>query len=293
MRKKLLTLRQADRRRPALAQAAPAAMVPRPAESTAGKPLSGLAQIAFVMLMATLGTGLFGLAQLRPDAADRAAADEFDRKMLIALEQDRAAQRAEAIDRAWTRITFPAPGNSGKREALELLAAQGVALRGIDLSCAPPCTAPAYLEGLRLTPPADAPPVDLVGARLDGAVLWSAQLRRANLYGASLPRADLYDADLRKADLSNATLERANLHEAHLQGAVLSGANLQGAKISGTDFTGATGLATANFAGVWAWADRPPKGLPGTVAVTLCQYRQTADAFSRPVPCLAPDQTFN
>ncbi len=41
----------------------------------------------------------------------------------------------ETIARAWQILTTVAPGNSGKREALELLSNKGISLRSIDLSC--------------------------------------------------------------------------------------------------------------------------------------------------------------
>ncbi|MCP5036747.1 MAG: ABC transporter permease, partial [Rhodobacteraceae bacterium] len=54
---------------------------------------------------------------------------------LSEIAEARADREADAITRAWTLITTPAPGNSGKGSALEYLNGLGIPLTGIDLSC--------------------------------------------------------------------------------------------------------------------------------------------------------------
>ncbi len=360
---------------------------PHPAHTAGGRDISGLWEwFERIVLMATLisiGLGTW------------------------AYWEERETRRDEAIARAWSLLTTPATGNSGKREALEYLAGQGVSLRGIDLSCAKmgggwdaekkECGTPVYLEGLTLKAP-DGQRVDLRGAHLEGANLrgahlegvnlrethlqgadlweahlegadlwdahlegadlrmahleganfWEAHLeeadlsrahlkradlRRANLGGAHLEEAHLDGADLKgaylkeallrethlegadltgahlveanlfgarlvRADLVRAHLERAflrrvrlegtNLIGAHLEGANLLQAHLEGAHLSAANFTDAKNVDSADFTNTWAWADQPPKGLPATIAVALCQHQDGMDRSIRPKPCLPP-----
>lgn len=280
---------------------------PHPAHTAGGRDISGLWEwFERIVLMATLisiGLGTW------------------------AYWEERETRRDEAIARAWSLLTTPATGNSGKREALEYLAGQGVSLRGIDLSCAKmgggwdaekkECGTPVYLEGLTLKAP-DGQRVDLRGAHLEGANLrgahlegvnlrethlqgadlWEAHLEGADLTGAHLVEANLFGARLVRADLVRAHLERAflrrvrlegtNLIGAHLEGANLLQAHLEGAHLSAANFTDAKNVDSADFTNTWAWADQPPKGLPATIAVTLCQHQDGMDRSIRPKPCLPP-----
>ena len=99
------------------------------------------------------------------------------------------------------------------------------------------------------------PRVNLIKAKLQGAILNSSNLGLANLESADLQDAYLFSTELqgaflRSANLQGAILNRselqgANLKDAELQGAHLShaelqcarltGANLQGARLKGTD----------------------------------------------------------
>ena len=87
--------------------------------------------------------------------------------------EDRATERNV---RAWQLVTTAAPGNSGKREALEYLNREGVLLQGIDLS-------PQVKNNLdgSLSPQS--------GTILDGIVLPEADLTRANLAGVFMRKA--------------------------------------------------------------------------------------------------------
>lgn len=101
----------------------------------------------------------------------------------------------------------------------------------------------------------DAPVITIRQAKLRGAVLDRANLRRASLLeadlqGAFLRGAQLQDARLEKADLRGAYLDRANLQgaflnkanledihirDANVRGAQARGANLRGAKLDRSD----------------------------------------------------------
>ncbi|MDY6903032.1 MAG: pentapeptide repeat-containing protein [Cyanobacteriota bacterium] len=69
--------------------------------------------------------------------------------------------------------------------------------------------------------------LDLSGANLRNAKLWSVDLRGVNLSGA-----DFRDAKLRDADLSNANLSNVKFSSADLRNVNFSGANLSGTYFS-------------------------------------------------------------
>jgi len=85
-----------------------------------------------------------------------------------------------------------------------------------------------------------ASPLQLQGARLQGAHLERADLRdarleRANLYGAHLGEARLTGAHLEGASLEAADLQGADLADAQLDGANFNGARLQGTVLAGIE----------------------------------------------------------
>ena len=188
----------------------------------------------------------------------------------IAFFNELTYRHEERMARAWQLLTTPAPGNSGKGEALAYLNSRGISLEGIDLT--PPilaeqwkqtpkkerelgegCTQFTYLRAVELpyvTLPnatlvcADLLKADLRGANLSKADLRGAHLPEANLRGALLIKADLRGADLFEAGLQGAHFLRADLRGAHffragLQGADLSEADLRGAHLIKADLQGA------------------------------------------------------
>ncbi len=157
---------------------------------------------------------------------------------VVAFWIDYSDRKVEARTRAWSLITTPATGNSGKGPALEYLNDHGIPLRGINLSCEhmggwnkekQTCKTRTYLRGVALQK------ADLEGAQLQGADLLNAQLQGAKLRGAQLQGANLLNAQLQGADLSEAQLQGADLSKAQLQGADLAGANLQEADLAGAN----------------------------------------------------------
>jgi uncharacterized protein YjbI with pentapeptide repeats len=97
---------------------------------------------------------------------------------------------------------------------------------------------PLDLEG------ADLQRINLIQAKLDGAILKKANLSGAMLKNASLKEADLSKAVLVRANLTNANLQSAKLKESALNSAVLMRCNLNDADLSrailtGTSFRGA------------------------------------------------------
>ncbi len=179
---------------------------------------------------------------------------------LIAIQEEREVREEERKIWYWTLLTTPAPGNSGKIEALEYLARQGTPLPSIDLSCRAmggeepdtgECERPVYLEKL-----------DLSKKTLGES---------ANLNGANLGDTNLRDANLSNADLSRANFSDTNLSDADFKNTIFS---------SDTTFTNA-----------WAWADRPPLNLPATIQIQLCKYYNTegSSRHRRPGRCIPPD----
>ena len=107
-------------------------------------------------------------------------------------------------------------------------------------------------------------PLNLKGANLPCAELWSTEFSSAhlpgvNLAGANLWNANLYHAVLWEANLSHAKLQRAYLYEARLQDADLSGAEFS---LDGEN--PATGLTQFRLDQARADPDDPPQ-LDGVV----------------------------
>jgi len=159
-------------------------------------------------------------------------------------------EKAE-LARGWTLLTTPAPGNSGKVEAIEYLASKRQPLDGIDLSC-------ETIGGIETNAQGEAVCVDA--------------------------------PYLNSIDLSKATLgRRVSLKGANLSGASLERADLSGAHLTNADFNNAQGTETADFTGAWAWADTPPLNL--SVEIDLRVYKDSLERFTteRPDPCIAPN----
>ena len=166
--------------------------------------------------------------------------------------QDRVSER---VVRAWTLVTTAAPGNSGKREALEYLNREdgwlciewmwegcAIVLKprtefpGIDLSASRHGEAGVFLSSINL-PLANLSEANLSGANLFEANLFHAFLMYANLKNTNLVKAELTWAQLFAAQLSEANLKEANLTKAQVVAADLSKANLTGANLSDANLT--------------------------------------------------------
>ena len=174
----------------------------------------------------------------------------------------------ERVVRAWTLVTTPAPGNSGKKEALEYLNSEDGFCFDLLGWCAVVLKSRTALVGIDLshsriglsTSPLGSSALELVGrgVYLEHANLPEANFSHANLSGANLFEANLSGATLLNADLSHTFLVMADFSEADLTGVDLPGAfsleaNLGGANLSGADLSGAilpmTTLSEARFFG--------------------------------------------
>lgn len=171
----------------------------------------------------------------------------------------------ERIARAWQLLTTPAPGNSGKREALEYLNnryacfgswcwKERTSLVGLDLS-ATTHRQTVYLAGLSASG-ADLTRANMAGTELLNANLSRATLHRANLSGAEGRWMDVTHAIGRRANMSGAKLQGANFTDAaffiaDMSGAVFREATMIRANLRNSNFTGAnlssTNLSEANL----------------------------------------------
>ncbi|MCC0081230.1 MAG: pentapeptide repeat-containing protein [Rhodobacter sp.] len=304
---KRLNLKRARQHRPA-----------QPAHTAAGRDILGAwGWFERIVLLATFASILLASVAFWIDYRDRIEARRVNAATLAEIAASQITRRDEAIARAWSILTTPATGNSGKREAMEYLASQGVSLRGVDLSCermgghwidrygVVECQGAVDLTGLRLSAPGDGPS-DLSSANLAGADLTSARfplgselsnadLSHSHLMGAQLSGTALSGSNLRNADLVGTHLVEtylvgANLSRAAFYGADLTGAFLSNAQISQTHFDeNTTILSSVAFDRVWAWADQPPDFLPDGVDLRLCRFVEDShDRDQRPDPCLPP-----
>ena len=202
----------------------------------------------------------------------------------------------ERVARAWTLLTTPAPGNSGKREALEYLnSAHGCLPFGWNLPSFGSCWKERKsLTGIDLSTAVHGGSVSLTGIELVGADLRGSDLSGSNFFGADLTGVNLFISnasrvnfnsatlrytDLTAVDLSNslmiaADLQGANFFRAKLVGTSLSRANLSNADMRNADLSNAdlqnivTDENTA-LTGIWAWADRRPKNMPPEIEAVI------------------------
>ena len=158
---------------------------------------------------------------------------------------------------AWQLLTTPAPGNSGKREALEYLngqpwywpVRQRSSLTGVDLSEA------RHGGGVHLAR-TKLRSANLKGSNFDGADLSGSDLAGSDFFGASFRNASLNGANLRGADLRKADLRGADLSQSNLTDALLHSAN-----IGNTVFVNVTGLLIWNMVGACFEPESKPIGL--------------------------------
>ncbi len=156
---------------------------------------------------------------------------------------------------AWQVLANKASGNSGKKEAIQFLASQGLSLCGIDMS-RKTHGGKVYLADLFKDFEGDRSEIDLTDAKFSKAILFDADFSRFNLKYVNFSGAELFGAVfsgawLDRADFSETYFENADFSEADLLGANFSGATLFGADFSRTylekiNFSGAT-LFGANF----------------------------------------------
>ena len=148
----------------------------------------------------------------------------------------------ERTVRAWQLVTTPAPGNSGKKAALEYLNQQ-VWFGCIYGSCWLRLKDSESLNGINLGVDNNGKGKEYqVGTWLYAVNLTFADLNRANLSGAYLRAADFLLANLIEANLSEAILTNASFRGADLRHANFSGAELHGVDLRSANLRNARQL---------------------------------------------------
>ena len=171
--------------------------------------------------------------------------------------QKEATLKQEIIG-AWQVLANKASGNSGKKEAIEFLASQGLSLCGIDMS-KKTHGGKVYLADLFKDFEGDRSKIDLRNANFSGADLKGADFSKASLLRAKFPKAKLFDVNfsgaiLRGADFSGAdlmcsvsSLKNAKFSRTDLSYAKFSRNDLMEVKFSRTDLSNAKFLGTCLF----------------------------------------------
>jgi hypothetical protein len=138
---------------------------------------------------------------------------------LLTYCSDQSGRVEQRTVEAWQLLLHTAPGNSGKREALEYLNKEDglICIKG---NCWPQWKGRAELVGVKLGAYYGE---DEDGNLQGGVFLREVQLPSAKLAGANFAGAILDGANLSGADLSGAILDRASLTGADLSGAILTG----------------------------------------------------------------------
>ena len=179
------------------------------------------------------------------------------------------------ISRAWSNLTTLSPYNTGKSEALEILADNEKNLSNINLSCTElmnnrlivdSCGKSdgifSYLENAKilnanltnanfnmtLLANADFSGSDLLLAHFKKARLTNTIFKKTNISKTNFSEADLRSANFEEAKGANLSFSDAILMRSEFKKSELRGANFQNANLEGTDFQNAN-LESGNFQG--------------------------------------------
>ncbi|NBR95453.1 MAG: hypothetical protein EBT55_04015, partial [Proteobacteria bacterium] len=113
--------------------------------------------------------------------------------------QKEATLKQEIIG-AWQVLANKASGNSGKKEAIEFLASQGLSLCGIDMS-KKTHGGKVYLADLFKDFEGDRSKIDLTYAKFSKAILFDADFSGTHLFYANFSGAGLFGANFSGANL--------------------------------------------------------------------------------------------
>ena len=197
---------------------------------------------------------------------------------IYTLQLDLEARHEERTSRAWQTVASQAPGNTGKREALEFLVANDHILNRIDVSpnsvrkdgdrILLGCNYRVYLPNINLSE-AIANKANLSCTEMDAddgqhratfetALLEEASFVRANgegadFGGARLTSADFRGAQLGEADFTAAVLTRARFEYASLRNVAFAQARLDSASVDHAALEGASGLTCDTLTSMVGW----------------------------------------
>ena len=199
----------------------------------------------FIVTAAAFGAAIYAIynQHLEGKQAEKNFQTQFNLQKEAALKQE--------IIGAWQVLANKAPGNSGKKEAIEFLASQGIPLCGIDMS-SQTHGGRVYLAGLFKDSQGDRKKINLNDANFSVAILNRTDFSEASLFGTDFSEASLFWTNF----------SRANLYQANFSGAVLFEANFSGANLYGANFLGAILFDDKGFIDCYCYFDNTTLPLP-------------------------------
>lgn len=151
---------------------------------------------------------------------------------------ERPLQREESIVRAWSVLTTPAQGNSGKGRAMSYLASLNISLDGLDLSC-------------RRTEVPRKPTIGCTPQRiydLDMDYENYASLQFANFEGTEFIDPTIANIFLVDANLQNLLVESGTLSEVQIDSSSIDGLELSYPSVASLSLANSEGNARMRFA---------------------------------------------
>ena len=187
----------------------------------------------FIVTAAAFGAAIYAIYYQHQESkqAEKNFKKQFDLQKEAALKQE--------IIGAWQVLANKASGNSGKKEAIEFLASQGLPLCGIDMS-ERTHGGPVYLHGLFQDFEGDRSKINLTGANFSGAIL-----ARADFSDACLMKTKFIGTNLRGANFSNHTND--TFFKVGFSKADLRATEFMNVALDFADFSDASHLSLANF----------------------------------------------
>jgi len=156
----------------------------------------------------------------------------------IVLLIDLSDRKDQRIATAWGLVTTTAPGNSGKREALEYLNSENQCSFCIDIPFIDIFKEKISMRGVNLSADLHGGPVFLVDMSLEGAEMKNSDFRGSYLDGSNFSGAYLEGANFSGAELTDTNFVCAYLSGADISNVDFSGADLRGAVMDGVDLSG-------------------------------------------------------
>ena len=187
----------------------------------------------FIVTTCAFGAAIYAIYYQHQESkqAEKNFKKQFDLQKEAALKQE--------IIGAWQVLANKASGNSGKKEAIEFLASQGLPLCGIDMS-SQTHGGSVYLDGLFQDFEGDRSKINLTGANFSGAIL-----ARADFSYACLMKTKFIGTNLRGANFSNLTND--TFFEVGFSKADLQATTFMNVALDFADFSDASYLSFAIF----------------------------------------------
>lgn len=240
--------------------------------------------LAIVSVIIATGAFFLQFKQLKEQSIS--SADQFYLANKALLEQQ--------ILGSWQTVTTKSAGNSGKIEAIEFLAKQGIPLVEIDMS-EKTHEGKVFLSGLDVSEQKLGKKVDLLRANFEGANLCKATFEGAGLWDANFKKAELFGSHFEDANLAGSNFEGVKLWESYFEGANFQGANLKNTSFQNSDLTGADFRRSKNFGaakfvnnyitsvddyGDWSLMPQAPEGFKFELIKDIRKKKSGLDEYS-------------